>query len=73
MVHNSDEVRYAYLKIYVYNSYVNGKDCFPKTLSAMLNVIVKCKGDNRPPVLHYESREGIALTTKGNIGEFRGD
>ena len=52
--------------------YVNCKDRLPKTLSATLNVLVKWKGEKRPPEQKYESRKGVTLTTKLNIGGFRG-
>ena len=72
MVQNSDKVRYFELKIYMHNSYVNGKDRWPKTMPAALNVIVNWKGGKMPPVQQYESSEGVALTTKDNPGGFRG-
>ena len=40
LVHNLYEVRYAEMKIYMKNIYVNGEDRWPKTLSAALNVLV---------------------------------
>ena len=52
--------------------YVNCKDRLPKTLSATLNVLVKWKGEKRPPEQKSESRKGVTLTTKLNIGGFRG-
>ena len=37
LVQNSDEVRYAELKIYMHNIYVEGEDRLTQTLSAALN------------------------------------
>ena len=53
--------------------YVNREDRWIKTLSDALNVLVKWKGGNNPPENKYESREGVTLKTKGNLGGFRGD
>ena len=64
LVQNSDEVRYAELKIYMHNRYINGKYHWPKTLTASLNLLVYCRGGKRPPVHQYEYRKGIVLTTK---------
>ena len=41
MVQNLEKVRYTDLKIYTHNCYVNGKDCWLKTLLAALDVLVK--------------------------------
>ena len=57
----------------MHNSYVNGEEHCPMTLAAALNVLVDWKGDNIPPSQQYESIKRVALTTKGNIGRFRGD
>ena len=57
----------------MHTSYVNGKNCFPKTLSAAPNVLVNWKVEERPPIQQYESREVVSLTTKGNPGGFRED
>ena len=57
----------------MHNIYVNGEDRCPKTLYFALNVLVNCKWGRRPPAQQYESREGVAITTKGNPGGFRGD
>ena len=53
--------------------YVNCKDRLPKTLSATLNVLVKWKGEKRPPEQKYESRKGVILITQGNNDGFRGE
>ena len=73
LVYNSDEVIYAELSIYTHNSYVNGKDRWHKTMLSALNVIVNWKGGKSPPVKQYESIKGVAMTTKGNTGGFKGD
>ena len=44
------------------NSYVNSKDHLPKTLSTALNMLLNWKW----------GKLGVALTTKGNPGGFRG-
>ena len=72
LVQNSYEVRYSQLKIYIQDSYVNGKDPFPKTLPDTLNALVNWKGGERPPEQQYEYSKGVDLTTKGNPGGFRG-
>ena len=56
----------------MHNNYINRKDRWPNTLSAALNVYVNWKWGKMLPVHHYESREGVDLTTKGNPGGFRG-
>ena len=61
------------MKIYIQNSYVNGKDLWTKTISDALNVLVNWKGGKRPPIQQYESSEGVALTTKRKSGGFKGD
>ena len=66
LVHNSDEVRYAELKIYMHNSYVNSEELCLKTLSAALNVLANCKGGKRPSSQKYEARKDVALITKGD-------
>ena len=71
LVQNSDEVRYTELNIYIYISYVNGEECWPKILSAALNVLVNWKGKKSPPAQQYKSSKGIYLTTKVNTGGFR--
>ena len=73
MVQKLDEVRYAELKIYMHKRYVHGEDRCLKTVSAVLNVLVNWKWGKRPPEQHYESRNGVILKNKGNIGGFRGD
>ena len=55
------------------NSYINGKERWPRTLSAALNALVNWKGEKIPPAQKYGSREGVFMTTKGNLGGFRGD
>ena len=57
----------------MHNIYTNGEDFWTKTILATLNVLVKWKGGNNPPENKYESREGVTLKTKGNLGGFRGD
>ena len=42
-VQNSDKVRYAELKIYMHNRYINSDYLWPNTLSVALNVLVICK------------------------------
>ena len=37
-----------------------------------MNVLVNWKGGKSPPAQQYKSSKGVALTTKGNHGEFRG-
>ena len=49
LVQNSDDVRYVELKVYMHNSYVNGKDSWPKTLPAALNVLFNLEVGKRPP------------------------
>ena len=61
------------MKIYIQNSYVNGKDLWTKTISDALNVLVNWKGGKRPPIQQYESSEGVALTTKRKSGGFKGN
>ena len=50
-----------------------GKDRWTKTLPDVLNFIVNWKGGKRPHTQQYEFREGVTLTTKGNLGGFKGD
>ena len=56
----------------MHKSYVIGEYRWPKTLSSALNVIVNWKWGNRPTEEKYEYKEGVTLTTKVNIGRFRG-
>ena len=51
LVHKSDEERYADIKLYMHNTYINGEGCWPKTLPAILNVLVNWKG-GRGVLLH---------------------
>ena len=44
MIQNSDKIIYTDMKQYMQNSYVNGKDHWPNTLSAALNFLANCKG-----------------------------
>ena len=58
------------MNVCMYNSYLKIKNSWTKTLSDALNVLVNCKGGESPFVHSSESREGVALTTKGNHGGF---
>ena len=55
----------------MHNSHVSGKDCWSKTLSDALNVLVNCKGGKKLHAQQYESSKGVFLTTKFNPGGFR--
>ena len=57
----------------MHNRNVNGKDRWPKKISAAMNVLVNWKGGRRPLVHKYKSREGVELKNKVNNGGFRGD
>ena len=71
-VQNSDKVRYAELKIYMHNRYVNCKYRWPKIMPDTPDVLVNWN-EGGGSEQQCESRESVALTNKINPSGFRGD